>query len=40
VTQVVKHDNRLRFKEEIISVLHSIKEAQKEYLYWKKVNKC
>jgi hypothetical protein len=39
VTQVVKHDNRLWFREEILSVLHSIKEAQNEYFYWKKVNK-
>lgn len=36
MTQIVKHDNRLWFREEILSVLHSIKEAQNEYLYWKK----
>jgi hypothetical protein len=39
MTQVVKHDNRLWFREEILSVLHCIKEKQNEYLYWKKVNK-
>jgi len=38
VTQLVKHDNRLWFREEITSVLHHIKETQNTYLYWKKVN--
>lgn len=36
VTQIVKHDNRRWFKDEISSILHCIKETQNKYLYWKK----
>ncbi|KAJ4447227.1 hypothetical protein ANN_09230 [Periplaneta americana] len=36
ISQVVKHDNRLWFREEISSILRCIKETQNEYLYWKK----
>jgi len=36
VMQLVKHDNRRWFKDEISSILHCIKETQNKYLYWKK----
>ena len=38
ITQAIKYNNRIWFKEEIKSILHSIKDTQYKYLSWSKVS--